>query len=1414
MQFISNLAARNSAVAKRSCETLEERTKLAIGDLKNMAEKKKRMATSSKSSKSGIELDEAYLTTALAKHKELLDDTVKKIDETISETRGLVKLVSKQRVLGIHAHRNLPETVFCAGPITVKCRGRTVKGLEVVASCVRLAGTYSVAMNKTGKKIPQNFVLEDNNTSIVFPEEPRGGFFLDRAYPLVGFEETPEGNTVAVFLTGIALGKNSPKTLSLSEINSSFHQLSTLGHRFAKVPLICMFGLSEDTIELDEFESNFIPNTQPMDPDEMAAIEEAFRRDEEQRVHFNTAPAVERELTVYESFILKETTDVFSLSPIQVDMLCSSWCNENASRSVKSGGFSGEINGVNFSEMNDISCFSDCIDVYTPSNSEKERQVCVAIESNQRLFYSNSSPFTKVDAEKYNIKLISKRINDAEVSEDDFISNSSCSSNLTTEETNVIQQLKTWNHDKYDDSNSGSEESTVSWWSSFKPPLKVMGTISSGSVVEDREEVTPFKLACNETDAVVKSKIMADVEGEVCLQKIMCDAFPKMERSTHSLAFRAITSKLKQSLNDLDAKAKTYPTIWSENSVRLAKGMMIDEATSSCVAQLLTAEIVNNKSGVLSYIKNNHETTTQRKYEGQRKHVTGNIPIVMSMFKSENEQLIDRFIKIWIKKSLPNLPSSPNVFTPLSMVPTSSSTKKRLFEGTSANHSHGGKGGTTTWSKEDLPRKMLKSEEGNSIITADLSPPTSPSVSSLLSSPSPTGDQPNTVSASIIPPSFIKPPRINNGEVADYLADAFGRCLYGMGDNINTFNLIRGAINGLKSVLLNAPLERFNTNDQVLDILLSVPRASDVERRDMDALEYEAKRLATIMTKSNNSSSDSFMGYDDDEDFYLRFSHLFKHSSESWVLDASDGEKESVKTLLGANSLRRSYEEYNAYKMFVHLLIFNTVKRELEGSNYTHNAALTSAFAWYCTVVARNRVSDVLKYVPRLDSDSPEGDFAEATIKQFLVNMCSNKTLLSVLASSIAAGLNWVSTVKIPSGYLKQHASGGSKRSFITCDSLDETSRYVFPDMKVGEKMCVARQATRMSSHVLGPYYIPIDFQGVGIDSSHAKLFVDSSSGKGFLSVSPNYCKSRAVLANSDQGGRFVEDLVKFVSNGLFFHSNKSMAMPTLIAAPTNPDDSFFGHKSTSVFKKADPIKNSNIAGTCQLSVRVPWDHEKHAESSNMWRCGFSVSPKLCALLFSNRSALKLEASCPEKVKMCQSIADRLIDTGFKMKMIQRICKNLNKFTQESPAIMAGNLRACPPAEMDISVINPDDGGDEVTLATFKVGQEEYAGGLDNYGSSFFHFAVKSIKFAPVAKFKENTLTKEERAEAQEIMEIEAEGEEVSMKVAQAPLEDIEVNASILTQMINTISKQLKGMQRVQYKNSHALNKLENKKRL
>ena len=1425
MKLIAQTFASNDKIAKLACEVVAEETKLACSSIKEMSEKKSKIAIS-KTSRSGAELESAFLESAMTKHRDLLTKTVGHIDETINNAKGLVRLVRKQRTLINHTLQNLPENVFRRDAFDVKYRGRTVKGLKIAASCVRLGGVYSVTMKKM--TVSPESLDEDKK---VFPDNPRDGFVLDQIYPLVGFEETAEGNTVAVFLTGIALGKKPPKSVSSTEVDSGFYQLFMLGYRLAKIPVVCMFGYAEADIELKDFEqsvSDMFPTTQP------ELDREKIR---EERTYFDSAPATSTEVFVHETRVLDSSVEnlIFSLSPTQVDIMGNSWCNENASRSVKSGGFSGEISGVNTAEMNDISCFSDCIDVHVATTGG---EICVVVESDRRLFDENSSPFTKVDAEKYNIKTVSKRSNKTEPSSDVE------KNNLTTDEATVIDHLKAWNYEKYEDESAATEESRVSWWCSYSPPLKILNEISGSSDdVEDCDEEVAYRVACCETDAVIKSAAMAETECEISkgLRETIYTAFAKMNKAPSlSSAFRLTTSKLKQMLEEIDMKAQKHPEVWTPDSVSAAKGLMVDEAAAACVAQQLTADIINNKFSLLSGITNDSENLIKRKYEGQRRHATGNIPIVLSALKSEHEQLIDKSLKEWITNSLPVIAPTPNVYTPKTMAPSSSSSSS------SSSLSEKKRSAATAAAQNCLPRKMLKNEEGNSLVTAsaylELSPPPSTSFSSSPSPPSPVaGDEEvaadaavadtttttfdvgteaaptiNYSAVSVIPPSFVKPPRINNGKVAEYLADAIGRRLCGINNNVNTFNFIRGAIKGLRKSLLDKPLDRFDTCEQISNIIFDTSKLSSVEKCEMDILEYEAKRLSKAMVKSSHthaaSSSFSFEDFIDSDcededvmDFYRRYNELFEKSSKSWAMDA-ELDRPEIKTLLGANCMRRIYEEYNAYKTFVHLLIFNTVKRELEGSNYTYNAALASAFAWYCTVVVRNRVCDVLKYVPAAtdeDSIPSDGNYAEDVVKKFIERLCENSMVLSIVDNSVTTALGWMSTIKVPSGYLKCGVGSEiNKSEMMTCDSLDETSRYIFPGIVRGEEIGEVRHAIRAGANVLGPYLIPIDFSGVGIsDATHAKLFINSSSGKGLLSVSPVYATSDSV---SDNASIFERHLVHFVAKDSYFHNSKNMALPTFISAPTNPGNKFFNGKGTSTFVKNTPSFSLSASASPSTVPRMAaqktaWDEDKHYRSSNMWRCGISVPAKICDIIYTNRSIVKIEATHPNKVKMCPSIADKLEMTHFRTS--QKVCRSLNNFSRNSPKLMTGNLLACPPSDMTLNINTVVSTAAAYTgaaitatttnLATCKITQDDYMGGIDNYGSSFFHFTVKTVKTSAATEGRESNNKTNTPSKAKPFP-------------TQEP-EDSGVNASIVYDMMNTTIKHLKKLQKIQVKNVDAI---------
>ena len=1287
MKLIAKTFNGINKIADLACKNIGDETKLARNEIKEMSEKKSKIAPS-KTSTSGAKLKSAFHESVMKKHQNLLTKTVGYLDETVNNTNRLLQVVRKQRTLVNSTHQNLPENVFKRDVFDVKYRGRTVKGLmKITASCVRLGGVYSVTMMKMTVP-PDSLNIQDEK---VFPDSPRDGFVLDRMYPLVGFEETPEGNTMAVFLTGIALGKNFPKNVSSTEAKSGFYQLFILGYRLAKIPVVFMFGYTEDNIKLNDYEQSLFPSTQPMGQLEIDTTDVVQKIGDEERTYFETAPTTSTEVFVYENQVHSSTENlIFSLSPAQVDTLGNSWCNEKASRSVISRGFAEEIDGVNSVEMNDVSCYSDCIDVHVATTGD---EIYVVVESDGRLFDENSSPCSNKTEPSSDVEGRGNKEN-----------------NLTTEESTVIDCLKAWNH-KYKNASAAMEESRI--WCSHSPPLKILNMISgSPDNVEDCDEEVAYRVARCEMDAVIKSAAMAETECERFHNTIHA-AFAKMNKmiaKTNKIPGSSSTH-LEPMLNEIDKKAQEHPDMWTPDSVSAAKGMVVDEAAAACVAQQVTADIIN--SNLLSGITNDSENLIKRKYEGQRKHVTGNFPIVLSALKSEPEKLVDRSLKKWIINNLSVIAPTPNVYDPKTMAPSSSSSssslplpgKKRLAI-------------TTSRLENNLPRKILKNEKGNSVVAAtasvELSPPPSPSSSAgeeevaAVANTTTTTFKEGTEAAptsnysvvSIIPPSFVKPPKIHNEKAAEYLADTIGRRLCGINNNVNTFMNICSAIKELKKNLLDEPLDRFDTCEHTSNIIFNSNKLSNVKKYEMDILAYEAKRLSTVMDKDRRCA-----------DFYNK---LFKTSSMIWATDAAELDRPEINTLLGVNCMRRVYEEYNACKTFVHFLILNTVKRKLEGSNYTHNKALASAFAWYCAVVVRNRVCDVLKYVPAAtgeDSTLSDNNNAKGDVKTFIKKLCGDNMVLSIVANSVDTALRWISTIQMPSEYLKYGVGIEINKSDMT---LDETSRYIFPGIVRGKKMAVDRQAIRATANILGPYLIPIDFSDVGISkATHAKLFINASSGKGLLSVSPLYITSDSVSQNANI---FERHLVDFVAKDSYFNNSMNMALPTFISAPTNPSNKFFNGKETYIFVKDTPsfslASPSIVPYISPAAQKSAWDEKKHYKSSNMWRCMISVPAKICDTVFTNRSMVKIKVS-PNKVKMCQSIADRLTMAPH-FTTIQKVCRNLNNFCRNSPKLIIDNLYACPPSDMTVDIINTAGStADAYTSANEHLQSRYYKFGLD-----------------------------------------------------------------------------------------------------
>ena len=286
-------------------------------------------------------LDSALHGDIISKYQNLqldIENSIRNINLYYSELIENLRKIQAKKLLD--KNTNATECVFVSEfvPRLKNCTQR--EKFEYVASCVRVAGEYAVAMRRrrlTNDKKISLFDKEENDR--VFPFESRNEFVIDKSYPLIGFEEDAYGTTHAVFLTGLALGSDDVK-----------------GFRVAKLPALCLF----DT------------------PDTIAAME--FIGD-------CANMSVEQSVCVYDYSRGKDP--LFSLSATHVDEMKRGWCND---------GFS-EKNG-HVEEMNDISCFSECLDIFVNQNLD----CCVTIESTatplSRTSFSEGndpSPLLKID---------------------------------------------------------------------------------------------------------------------------------------------------------------------------------------------------------------------------------------------------------------------------------------------------------------------------------------------------------------------------------------------------------------------------------------------------------------------------------------------------------------------------------------------------------------------------------------------------------------------------------------------------------------------------------------------------------------------------------------------------------------------------------------------------------------------------------------------------------------------------------------------------------------------------------------------------------------------------------------------------------------------------------------------------------
>ena len=263
--------------------------------------------------------------------------------------------------------------------------------------------------------------------------------------------------------------------------------------------------------------------------------------------------------------------------------------------------------------------------------------------------------------------------------------------------------------------------------------------------------------ACAETETAVRaadilSCISSETEVVASLHETIISAFTKINKVSSRMALQ----KLERVLKELDNNRLRHPGIWSKKSMRTARGLIVDEASASAVAQQISNEIA--KTGVLEGICNESSNVMKTKYEGQRRYTSGNKAVNLTTLKLDGEWEIDAALKEWVKSKLPPVPTFPNVF---SMRSSSLITTKKRTAGGSDN--------------DELCKKIIKTEKGQ----ASPRPFTSSADCYSTQSSSPRQRESGGVCdyVYISPPSFIKSPRINNGDVADHLADIFRKTI-------------------------------------------------------------------------------------------------------------------------------------------------------------------------------------------------------------------------------------------------------------------------------------------------------------------------------------------------------------------------------------------------------------------------------------------------------------------------------------------------------------------------------------------------------------------------------------------------------------------------------------------------------------
>lgn len=309
---------------------------------------------------------------AVINYSKLVQRTDKGIKSSLGKISTIERLIRKEKLEEIIKYlltidqttsdefKNLPT------PESVFAKKWKKEGKEFLCACVRTGGKYSVCVLKRDGNAGKD-IVDIGQGDPIFPanDKDRNYVFFDNTYPLIGVDESKED---LIFLTGAEFKKNKQDRYS-KETDIVYWS----GFRIAKLNISIMLETSIKQIK--EQRNELTVNEMSITSFISVLAEDANNKND---------PKDFLRIYNFNNNSKKSGGELyFTLNGIQTDSLRYSWCNKGGVRSCRSGAFSG--NSVE--DMNDLSCFSDCIDIKVSLRNEN---VTIIIEGGRKVIEAST----------------------------------------------------------------------------------------------------------------------------------------------------------------------------------------------------------------------------------------------------------------------------------------------------------------------------------------------------------------------------------------------------------------------------------------------------------------------------------------------------------------------------------------------------------------------------------------------------------------------------------------------------------------------------------------------------------------------------------------------------------------------------------------------------------------------------------------------------------------------------------------------------------------------------------------------------------------------------------------------------------------------------------------------------------------